>query len=322
MRCWGRDVFISVRGLLIATERYDEAKSHILNFAMTLKHGLIPNLLGSGKDPRYNARDAAWFFVECVQSYISAVPNGESILDEKVKRRFPLDDTYVRFDDPIAFSYESSIREILYEILSRHAKGISYREANAGPNLDSQMRDEGFNVSISVDWTNGLIFGGNQFNCGTWMDKMGESSRAGNKGIPGTPRDGAAVEINGLLKSCLRFVNQLHDKGLFEYESVVNQHGDEIKLKDWESLVQDNFERCFYIPEDPAQDKNYEVDPNIVNRRGIYKDLFRSGKPYEDYELRGNFPIAMVAAPELFSPDKALRCIQIADQTVRGPLGQ
>ncbi|OWB79651.1 4-alpha-glucanotransferase activity protein [[Candida] boidinii] len=321
MRCWGRDVFISVRGLLIATERYDEAKSHILNFAMTLKHGLIPNLLGSGKDPRYNARDAAWFFVECVQSYISAVPNGESILDEKVKRRFPLDDTYVRFDDPIAFSYESSIREILYEILSRHAKGISYREANAGPNLDSQMRDEGFNVSISVDWTNGLIFGGNQFNCGTWMDKMGESSRAGNKGIPGTPRDGAAVEINGLLKSCLRFVNQLHDKGLFEYESVVNQHGDEIKLKDWESLVQDNFERCFYIPEDPAQDKNYEVDPNIVNRRGIYKDLFRSGKPYEDYELRGNFPIAMVAAPELFSPDKALRCIQIADQTVRGPLG-
>ena len=72
-------------------------------------------------------------------------------------RRFPLDDTYIPYDDPQAFSYESSIREIIYEILARHAKGIKYREANAGPNLDSQMKDEGFNVEIGVDWNNGLI---------------------------------------------------------------------------------------------------------------------------------------------------------------------
>ncbi|GME71009.1 unnamed protein product [Ambrosiozyma monospora] len=236
-------------------------------------------------------------------------------------RRFPLDDTYVKFDDPRAFSYESSIREIIYEVLSRHAKGISYREANAGTQIDSQMKDEGFNVAIKVDWDTGLIHGGNQFNCGTWMDKMGESCKAGNKGFPGTPRDGAAVEINGLLKSTLRFVLELNEKGLFPKTSVISQDGSKVTFNEWNQLLLDNFEKCFYVPLDPKDDVKYKIDSSIVNRRGIYKDLYKSGKPYEDYQLRANFPIAVTVAPELFTPELVLKAIQIADEVLRGPIG-
>ncbi|EGV62299.1 bifunctional 4-alpha-glucanotransferase/amylo-alpha-1,6-glucosidase [Yamadazyma tenuis] len=319
MRCWGRDVFISFRGLLIVAERHEDAKRHILGFAKTLKHGLIPNLLDAGRNPRYNARDAAWFFLQAIQDYIKEVPNGIEILDEKVSRRFPLDDTYVTYDDPVAFSYESTIREVIFEILQRHAKGIKYREANAGPNLDSQMKDIGFNVEINVDWSNGLIFGGQQFNCGTWMDKMGESTLAGNKGYPGTPRDGAAVEIQGLLKSALRFVNELGDK--FSYDKVERADGSSITFKEWEDLVQSNFERCFFVPTSADDDQKYDIDPSIVNRRGIYKDLYRSGKPYEDYQLRPNFAIAMTVAPELFDAGRGYSAIKQADQIIRGPVG-
>lgn len=321
MRCWGRDVFISVRGLAIATERYDEAKSHILAFASTLKHGLIPNLLDAGRNPRYNARDAAWFFLQAVQDYVLIVPGGEALLKEKVSRRFPLDDRYIKYDDDEAFSYETSIEDIIYEILSRHALGIKYREANAGVNLDSQMKDEGFNVEINPDWNTGFIHGGNQWNCGTWMDKMGESEKAGNKGYPGTPRNGADVEIIGLLKSSLRFVNQLFAQGHFKYDEVEKLDGSKIKLQDWELLIQDNFERCFYVPEDPSMDGEFDVDSSIINRRGIYKDVYKTGKPYEDYELRPNFAIAMTVAPELFSPDRALKSLQLADQVIRGVVG-
>lgn len=177
---------ISLRGLLLATGRFDDAKEHIFAFASVLKHGMVPNLLGAGVNPRYNARDATWFFMQAIQDYINIVPGGESILQEKVKRRFlPNDETWFPVEDRRAYSKESTIAEVMLESLEYHARGINFREANAGPGLDSNMKDEGFNIEVKTDWTTGLIHGGNQWNCGTWMDKNGESELAGSKGHPG-----------------------------------------------------------------------------------------------------------------------------------------
>ncbi|KAI4209235.1 MAG: hypothetical protein LQ351_007814 [Letrouitia transgressa] len=321
-RCWGRDIFIALRGLYLATGRFGDALNHIKAFASVLKHGMIPNLLSDGKRPRYNSRDSIWFFLQSIQDYTKMAPDGLSILQESVIRRFlPYEDIYFEYDDPRAYSRTSTIEEVIQEALQRHASGLSFREANAGPDLDQQMKYEGFQIDIHVDWKTGICFGGNQFNCGTWMDKMGESERAGSKGIPGTPRDGAPVEITCLLYSTLTWVTQMHQQGKYHLSGVKTSTGEFISFKKWASKIESSFERCYYIPRDPREDGWHDVNPAIINRRGIYKDVYRSGKEYEDYQLRPNFPIAMTVAPQLFTADKALGALEMADRYLRGPTG-
>ena len=74
---------------------------------------------------------------------------------------------------------------------------------------------------------------------------------------------------------------------------------------------------------DSADDAKYHVDPRLINRRGVYKDVYGSGtgREWSDYQFRCNFPIAMVVAPELFNPHHALGALILADKVLRGPLG-
>lgn len=61
--------------------------------------------------------------------------------------------------------------------------------------------------------------------------------------------------------------------------------------KQWEDCIAENFEKKFYVPLTPS---TTEPHSDLVNRRGIYKDSCGAGQPWADYQLRCNFPIAMV----------------------------
>ncbi|PRP75329.1 putative glycogen debranching enzyme Gdb1 [Planoprotostelium fungivorum] len=326
MRAWGRDTFIAIRGLLMVTGRLEEARDIITTCAGFIRHGLMPNLLDGGQNPRYNARDATWWFLQSVQDYCTIAPEGIKLLDQTIDRLFPHDEqekhsTWKEKKEPV----QMKLSDVIHEIFTKHANGIQFREWNAGTRIDAHMRDEGFNIRVYTDWSNGFVFGGNVWNCGTWMDKMGESQKAGSQGFPGTPRDGADVEIVGMLKSTLRWLSSLHEQKKFPHAGVEVKQGDgttkKVTFKEWDQLVQRNFENYFYVPEDPKQDEAYHVRTEHVNRRGIYRDTVGSTQGWSDYQLRPNAPVAMAVAPELFNRDHARRALAITEEVLVGPLG-
>lgn len=328
MRAWGRDTFISLRGLFLVTGRYSEALHLISTFGACLRHGLIPNLLGSCEIPRYNSRDASWWWLQALQDYCSFVYGDkldqivEFLQATTVERLFPHNDQYASYyshdyskREPVV----SSLADLILEILQNHAQGIHFREWNAGPELDMHMTSEGFNVAVHLDPNTGFIFGGSQYNCGTWMDKMGESTQFATRGIPATPRDGAAVELIGLLASTLRWLVSLTKFGFVQSVKLIT--GD-FTFETWYNLVKRNFENYFWIPLFPHEDSDANMmNSSLIYRRGIYKDTLNPEIEYTAYQFRPNQLVAMVVAPELFVPAHAVSALELITSVLVSTLG-
>ena len=73
---WGRDAMISMRGLLLVTGRFDEARSVLETFAGTMEKGVLANDLGACS---HNTVDASLWFIQAVFSYFSYTKDRELV---------------------------------------------------------------------------------------------------------------------------------------------------------------------------------------------------------------------------------------------------
>jgi predicted glycogen debranching enzyme len=79
---WGRDTFISLPGLCLATGRLDTAWQVIASFASHVSEGMVPNRFPDvGEQPEYNTIDASLWFIDAIDRYLTASKDEARVLE-------------------------------------------------------------------------------------------------------------------------------------------------------------------------------------------------------------------------------------------------
>jgi predicted glycogen debranching enzyme len=83
---WGRDTFIALRGLCLATGRLGDARDILLAWAHSVSEGMLPNFFpDQGAKPEYNSVDASLWYVVAVHELLTA---RDGIVSETDARAF------------------------------------------------------------------------------------------------------------------------------------------------------------------------------------------------------------------------------------------
>ncbi len=77
---WGRDTFIALRGLCLATERLEAARGILIEWSRVVSQGMLPNLFPDGNgQPEYNSVDASLWYVIAAGELLQH-PGGSRVL--------------------------------------------------------------------------------------------------------------------------------------------------------------------------------------------------------------------------------------------------
>lgn len=80
---WGRDTFIALRGLCIATGRLEDARDILVEWAGTVSQGMLPNRFpDSGEQPEFNSVDASLWYIIAVGDYLMALEKRPDLTED------------------------------------------------------------------------------------------------------------------------------------------------------------------------------------------------------------------------------------------------
>ena len=76
---WGRDAFIALRGLCLATGRLDDARNILVQWSSAVSEGMLPNRFPDhGEAPEFNSVDASLWYIVAVHDYLQSCQNQSS----------------------------------------------------------------------------------------------------------------------------------------------------------------------------------------------------------------------------------------------------
>ncbi len=85
---WGRDTFISLRGLCLATDRLEIARDILTEWSGTVSMGMLPNRFPDrGVEPEFNSVDASLWYIIAVFEYLRAAHGKPNLEDGDVTEK-------------------------------------------------------------------------------------------------------------------------------------------------------------------------------------------------------------------------------------------
>jgi predicted glycogen debranching enzyme len=150
---WGRDTFIALRGLCLATGRLSEAREILLAWTNAVSEGMLPNRFpDNGERPEYNAVDASLWFVIAAHEYLR---------EAKSSKTFEVDrDALVSAIESILEGYSKGTRYGIRlgsdRLLAAGERGVqlTWMDAKVGGWIVTQRA--GKPVEVQALWLNAL----------------------------------------------------------------------------------------------------------------------------------------------------------------------
>ena len=152
---WGRDAFIAIRGLCLATGRDTDARDILLEWAGAVSEGMLPNRFpDNGEAPEFNSVDASLWYVVAVgalQDRTSELPR----LLTRVQRK-ALDDSVRQIVSGYAAGTRFGIRMDADGLLAAGVPGVqlTWMDARVGDRVITPRI--GKPVEVQALWVNAL----------------------------------------------------------------------------------------------------------------------------------------------------------------------
>jgi predicted glycogen debranching enzyme len=152
---WGRDTFIAIRGLCIATGRLGEARDILIEWAGAVSQGMLPNRFpDAGELPEFNSVDASLWFVVAVHDLLETAGSDTSVI--RREERTVLQDAVIRIVEGYAAGTRYGIRADTDGLLAAGEPGVqlTWMDARVGNRVITPRT--GKPVEVQALWINAL----------------------------------------------------------------------------------------------------------------------------------------------------------------------
>jgi len=152
---WGRDAFIALRGLCLATGRLAEARDILVEWAGAVSEGMLPNRFPDrGEAAEFNSVDASLWYVIAVHELLQLAPSGSKLLTPE--QRQALESAVKQIVSVYASGTRFGIRMDADGLLSAGVPGLqlTWMDARVGDRVITPRI--GKPVEIQALWLNAL----------------------------------------------------------------------------------------------------------------------------------------------------------------------